>query len=135
MAPRRRTQSEAAAEANLRASASGLPSSRATANAAVKQSPAPVVSTTGDAGMAACLNTLDASTHRLPSTPSFTCTQGGGVRHLQLLLCFSSDVKWRPKSSQPVSFQGEDAAAARRGTGPGRAGQTPAGRGVPVKIQ
>lgn len=46
MAPLRVTQMLAAAEAKRSASAPTLPSSVATPNAAVKQSPAPVVSTT-----------------------------------------------------------------------------------------
>ena len=46
MAPMRCTQMQAAAEAKRSASAWGMPSISATPKAAVKQSPAPVVSTT-----------------------------------------------------------------------------------------
>mmetsp|Transcript_32940 Transcript_32940/g.72787 ORF Transcript_32940/g.72787 Transcript_32940/m.72787 type:complete len:344 (+) Transcript_32940:753-1784(+) len=76
MAPLRRTQMLAAADANLRASAPPLPSSTATAYAAVKQSPAPVVSTTSGAGMAAWrMGTRPGpGSSSEPSAPSLTST-------------------------------------------------------------
>jgi hypothetical protein len=46
MAPMRCTHTQAAAEAKRSAAAGAMPSIRATPKAAVKQSPAPVVSTT-----------------------------------------------------------------------------------------
>lgn len=70
IAPSRCTQMHAAADANRSASCGALPSRKATEYAAVKQSPAPVVSTTFSARSAAC---------RTGSLPSESCVATTGM--------------------------------------------------------
>mmetsp|Transcript_8544 Transcript_8544/g.26915 ORF Transcript_8544/g.26915 Transcript_8544/m.26915 type:complete len:206 (+) Transcript_8544:594-1211(+) len=76
IAPRVCTASDAAAVAKRNDAPTSRPSAHATANAAVKQSPAPVVSTTCATGNAACHSGSrpSAPTRMQPRAPSFTTT-------------------------------------------------------------
>uniref|UniRef100_A0A0A9CYH6 Uncharacterized protein n=1 Tax=Arundo donax TaxID=35708 RepID=A0A0A9CYH6_ARUDO len=75
IAPFTRTHKEAAAAANLMHSILGFPSTRATAKAEVKVSPAPVVSITSVAGIIGCLIGSSPSTNKAdPCDASLTST-------------------------------------------------------------